>query len=1023
MSTPSELRRAVLDAWAASPDRFREDANAEEDAALGAYRDRAVVELAQNAADAAVRAGAPGRLVLRLEDAGDDGGARLLALNTGAPLDAEGVRALSSLRASAKRTDASLTGRFGVGAVSVLAVGDDVTWVSRGCGVRFSADLARAAVADRASEALDAAVAARGGAVPVLRLPFAVSPDDVPEDVRALLDGEGCDTAVVVVLRDRGAVEGVAAALAAVDDTLLLALPALAEVVVQLPGAPPRVLRDVSQRWHLLRRRGAFEPDELEGLGVEERERAARTGWSVTWALPREPRRLPGVLLAPTPTDELLDAPAVLVADLPLDAGRRRVPDGPAARRALREAGAAYAALLEERALAGEDVLEAVPVGLAAGWVDAAVREAAVEALGAARVLQPVGETGGPLRADRAQALDDGPLADDPTALAALSPLVGGLVAAPRRARAALEVLGVRRVGLADVAEVLPSDPAAWCAAAAALAPAAVDPAAREQLAVLRVPLADGRTAASPRGVLLPSGGQDVEQHGVLAAALEDLAGAGLRLVHPLVAAEPAAVRLLTALGAQPAGPGDLLAAPEVAQLVEDLDDDDERVPHLLALVAQAVSAQGLAPGDLPALAELPLRAESGEVLPAAGLVLPGSPAAGLLDPDEVAPVHPDLLERWGEPVLAAVGVAGALAVLPLGDVDPHDPPTELLDVAGGQEWLDEVLERAGDGAVASGVAVVRDLDLLREGAEGALLEHLAAVPALRSAVLDPVRVVRPDGSSLDVAPPSAGWLRAELGLAGCAAPGCEEGLAAVLPQAPAWAGGADPALGRALGLVATAGDLDADGWQRVLDGAADLVPPVRMDAAAVLPLWRALAEATSADPALAEHLVPPSHVLALDAGAAVVVVPAERAAVVDDPCWAQRTDLGARLVAGADLAAALADALEISLSSELAPGRVDPVGSTTTSAVPPQVRSALPGCPPRWTEHDALTVDGHEVGWWVTGRGEHADVRATTADGLARGLALAAGRWHARALVAELLAEPDRAAAVLVEDAAGERA
>jgi hypothetical protein len=45
----------VLDAWAASPARFREDA--EEDYALGGYRDRGVVELAQNAADAAVRAG------------------------------------------------------------------------------------------------------------------------------------------------------------------------------------------------------------------------------------------------------------------------------------------------------------------------------------------------------------------------------------------------------------------------------------------------------------------------------------------------------------------------------------------------------------------------------------------------------------------------------------------------------------------------------------------------------------------------------------------------------------------------------------------------------------------------------------------------------------------------------------------------------------------------------------------------------------------------------------------------------
>ncbi|NEB79155.1 hypothetical protein G3I40_28630, partial [Streptomyces sp. SID14478] len=51
------LRRGVLDAWTGSAARFREDANAEEDLALGGYRDRLVVELAQNAADAAARAG------------------------------------------------------------------------------------------------------------------------------------------------------------------------------------------------------------------------------------------------------------------------------------------------------------------------------------------------------------------------------------------------------------------------------------------------------------------------------------------------------------------------------------------------------------------------------------------------------------------------------------------------------------------------------------------------------------------------------------------------------------------------------------------------------------------------------------------------------------------------------------------------------------------------------------------------------------------------------------------------------
>src|SRR3954463_6829610 len=103
------IRRRVLDAWAASPARFREDANAEEDLVRGGYRDRLLVELAQNAADAALRGGVPGRLGLELA------GGTLRAANTGAPLDADGVQGLASLRASAKRDQAGSVGRFGVG--------------------------------------------------------------------------------------------------------------------------------------------------------------------------------------------------------------------------------------------------------------------------------------------------------------------------------------------------------------------------------------------------------------------------------------------------------------------------------------------------------------------------------------------------------------------------------------------------------------------------------------------------------------------------------------------------------------------------------------------------------------------------------------------------------------------------------------------------------------------------------------------------------------------------------------------
>jgi hypothetical protein len=102
----------VLDAWAASPSRFREDANAEADAVTGGYRDRLVVELAQNAVDAG-----GSRLWLRLE------GDVLLAANDGARLSADGVLGLSTLRASAKRSGQTV-GRYGVGFAAVLAVSD-----------------------------------------------------------------------------------------------------------------------------------------------------------------------------------------------------------------------------------------------------------------------------------------------------------------------------------------------------------------------------------------------------------------------------------------------------------------------------------------------------------------------------------------------------------------------------------------------------------------------------------------------------------------------------------------------------------------------------------------------------------------------------------------------------------------------------------------------------------------------------------------------------------------------------------
>src|SRR4051794_38354345 len=261
------IRRSVLAAWADSPARFREDANAEEDLVRGGYRDRLLVELAQNAADAAVRAGVPGSL--RLELTGSAGGAVLRAANTGEPLDAAGVQALATLRASAKRDGPATVGRFGVGFAAVLAVSDEPAVVSTSGAVAFSAARTRAEVA--AVPSLAGELARRDGAVPVLRLPWPA--EGAPP--------EGFATEVVLPLRP-GVRATVVAALEALEAELLIALPGLERIDVVVDGAV-RTLTIGDGEWRVAQRSGELPADLLADRPVEERE---RRGYTVTWAVP-----------------------------------------------------------------------------------------------------------------------------------------------------------------------------------------------------------------------------------------------------------------------------------------------------------------------------------------------------------------------------------------------------------------------------------------------------------------------------------------------------------------------------------------------------------------------------------------------------------------------------------------------------------------------------------------------------------------------------------------------------------------
>ncbi|WP_432546062.1 sacsin N-terminal ATP-binding-like domain-containing protein [Kineococcus sp. SYSU DK004] len=988
------------------------------------------MELAQNAADAALAAGAPGRLLLRLLDDPAGGPGTLLAANTGAPLDAAGVEGLATLRASAKGGGGDgadgTVGRFGVGFSAVLAVSDEPSVRSRAGGVRFSRDLTREA-ALAAGGALAGEVARRGGHVPALRLPF-------PADPGADLPPEGFDTVVVLPLRDPAARRAAEELLDACDDVLLVALPALAEVVVERPGAPARHLADAAARWHLLRRTGRHEGAALAGRGVEER---TRLRFDVAWALPREGSgaRPPGVVHAPTPTDDELPWPALLVATLPLGPDRRRVAPGPATDAVLDAAAAAYVDLLVERAaegVAGADALALLPFGAAAGRVDAQLRERVLERARTAPLLRAVeegaGEPGGPvapllLRPAGAVALT-GPGADDPVLLAALAPSLAGLVAAPRALDRLLGELGVARLTLADALESLPPGrtPAGWRALYAALLPLAGDLAAREAMGALPVPLLDGRLVHGPRGLLLPGPApEDPDELEALEDAAGVLAGYGLRLVHPDAAAG-AGAELLERLGARAGGARVLLTDPAVVAAVSDspdAEDPDAVADAVLAVVAAAV---GTGPGaaeraeelarDLPALGDLALPDADDELAPASALVLPGTLAERALDPAAVAVVDADLLARWGPDVLRAVGVLRAPAAVHLpvldpagddpdggaGDPDDADDPAAGLDGLGAyaDEVWGDVLD-AEPGTVLEDVAVVRDLDLVVD-AWPEVVAALAASPAGVEALTQPWRA---GGRARE--PHAAWWLRRR----GPVPPVSRSAASpAWLPAAPPWTADLPAPVRRALGVLdapADAGPADVLPLLGALAGARGPVPP-----ADLLAVWSLLAvHADELPPA-----PPPERLRVLEgSGLSTVTVPAEEVVVPDDPLWAQLTRLGPRLLVPAAAAARVADVLDLDLASDRADGEPSRTGGEPHE-VPGALAALLPGAPRTWQRVGDLAVDGRPVPVWVLGSGPDAVVLARDEAAAADGLAHAAGRWALRRAAAAVLLAPDAASA-----------
>ncbi|QJY46259.1 sacsin N-terminal ATP-binding-like domain-containing protein [Pseudonocardia broussonetiae] len=915
------LRAAVLDAWASSPTRFREDANVEEDLRLGGYADAWFVELAQNAADAARAAGGPGRIAVSVVDG------ELRVANTGAPLDAAGVAALASLRASAKR-DADAVGRFGVGFAAVLAVTDAPQVVSTTGGVAFSAARTADAVAGLPGAAAELA---RRDEPPVLRLVWPV--DGAPDT--------GFDTEVRMPLRPGLDPAALLARARADAPDLLLALPDLQEIAVggevlrRSSDGPDTVV--AGRRWRLARRSGR-----LAAAADEAVEQRGRLDWSATWALPLDGALGEDeVLHAPTATGERLGLPARLIATVPMEPDRRRARTGPGADAVLAGAVDAYLDLVRATPPAERAALVPAP-GFPRSPLDGRLRELVVDALRTAAWLP--GADGSELVPARARWLDL-PGSEELVALLGFA----DLAAAPPPA--ALEVERLSPAGLVERLGGVERPPSWWRGLYAALEPlAGAVPGLADDLRALPVPLADGRVAHGPPTVLLPAGAD-------LSASLFSVSLPGLHLAHP-----DAVHPLLVRLGAREADARALLEHPALLAAVEgSLDDADAGldVRPLAEAVLALVERVGSAPDGYGALA---LPADDGLPARADELMLPDAALAPLLGDDPPLGV---VDAPWADrAALVAVGVVDGFAVVV--DEEPTGPDHDLDDQ---ERWWDAQPEPPRR------VVAVRDLDLVADDAWPAALALLGSVRETREALREGytpwwlARHVRLGGRRADH------WrLPSATGIAAlydpCAATVAPATIAThdLEPCADTSA----PALvsthgseevWRAVGVRADLTVTDARGAADLLDRLAD--PARHPDVALVADAHIALTDAVTAGRVDPADLDAPERVRALDG----TVVSVDVAVVLDAP-WPASVLPAGELVAGGD-PVVLADLLDLPLATDVVGGTVEGAGTAVPWA---DVAEVVVAChtlgvavpPGSVVRHDELWV---QVTRPVTGR------------------------------------------------------
>ncbi|MEV0295863.1 ATP-binding protein [Nocardia sp. NPDC050710] len=773
---------------------MREDAATEADLVRAGYRDRLLTELAQNAADAAAKAGVPGRLVVRLD------GRTLRIANTGAPLDTEGVHALTALRASGKADPEATVGRFGIGFTAVLSVSDDIELRSTSGSLLFSRALTWEALSEHAIRPPGGMQSAASDfAPPVLRL---VWPNATPPAAEA-------DTEVVLRLRDDVDADALIDGMRAEAVDLLLELPALRSIRI----ADDEITSTVTDLAHGLQELRVTSPGREHRVWWQYR--TARARWLVPVRDGRPVAAAHDVLRAPTRSDEELSLPALVIADIPMQPDRRRLLPG--AR--ISELAVGYADFA--RALPRPDRLVLVPApGFARSEADGLLREAILRDLQTHTWLPVV--TAAPVAATESRTGADPFDWDLPTRTAESSPVDSHPAQRHRAAdpRATLEA-GVVELPThaADSPQdgVISADEESARALGRIGAAASGSPADERRFeAELPLPGASDATAVPTRASVLPGLSSDLaellddvvgplvipelsarahtealavldvhrlglarlaelsaglerspawwralyealesfvvdplsaEELGALAVPLADgrlvtgprtvVLGDRLEVAIPLHWARlvhpEAAHPLLARLGARSATPEDLLNDPGLRAELEDRPDDPDIADAVLRLAERAD------PRSLPPwLGQLELPDATGELRPADELLLPEAPLYPLLTEDApLGTLDQDVVDRYGADAVRAVGVGWDFSIV--ADIDPTGPDHHLDDE---ETWWSTLPEDPPE------LAAVRDLDLVDEIAWPDALLQLVSEPRTRRLLTDP------DGYT-------AWWLRA----------------------------------------------------------------------------------------------------------------------------------------------------------------------------------------------------------------------------------------------------------------------